>query len=138
MHATASQAVGFIGGAITTCGGVPQVIRMVRTKQTADLSWGMVALWTVGLSLSMGYGIVEQQPPIYVTSFASLCMTGIMIGLKVKYEIWQPYLQNGDGELQELVIPTQPSIPLSTSASISPSFSFSFPQKDKNSSLSLI
>ena len=79
--------LGLLGGIITTIAGVPQIIQMIRTKQTADLNWTMVMLWLIGLTLTLIYGISINQLPIIVPTVLSLLTTIIMIAIKFYYEI---------------------------------------------------
>lgn len=78
--------VGFVGGAITTSGGIPQIIKMVRTKRTEDLSWSMLLMWLLGLGLTSCYGIASHQPPVYASSITSLSMTACMALMKWRFE----------------------------------------------------
>lgn len=78
--------IGYVGGVLTTIGGIPQIIRMINTQDTSSLSWGMLFLWTVGLSCNLIYGILIYKIPIFLSASASLIMTLIMIILKIKYD----------------------------------------------------
>ena len=60
---------------------------MIRTKETSDLSWGMINLWIIGLTFSLAYGILINEIPIIVTAVLSIILTIIMICLKIYYEI---------------------------------------------------
>lgn len=91
MNVNTVQLIGFVGGAITTLGGVPQIIKMARTKRTQDLSWGMVMSWLIGLTLTTFYGVSMKQPPIYVNSSLSLIQTYVMVAYKLYNE---KYLQS--------------------------------------------
>ena len=83
--------LGYIGGSITTVAGFPQITRMIATKETKDLSWGMILLWVMGLSLTTTYGFIIKKPPVYAASISSLAMTVNMAALKLNYEVILPY-----------------------------------------------
>ena len=76
---------GLLGGIITTCGGVPQIYKIVKSKSAKDLSWGMLSMWFVGISLSFSYGVYTNQFAIYVPTTISFTMTNIMGWLKYYY-----------------------------------------------------
>jgi MtN3 and saliva related transmembrane protein len=79
--------IGLIGGILTSIGGIPQIIKMITTKQTNDLSWTMIMLWFVGLVFTLSYGIVIHQIPIILSGILSLISTITMLILKIYYEI---------------------------------------------------
>ena len=66
--------IGLLGGIITTCGGLPQIIKITQTKSADDLSWGMLILWLTGLSMTLGYGLYTNQVPVYVPTMLSIIM----------------------------------------------------------------
>lgn len=78
--------LGLIGGLCTASGGIPQIYKMIKTKQTKDLSWYMVLLWLVGLSITCIYGICIEELPVYLNAIFSIIQTTIIIILKVKYD----------------------------------------------------
>ena len=79
------DAIGLIGGLITTAGGIPQLIKIFQTKKADDLSWGMLGLWGVGLTFTLVYGVSTHQPPIYLPTMVSILETGLMCLAKVYY-----------------------------------------------------
>ena len=79
--------IGIIGGVTSSIGGIPQIIKMIKTGETEDLSWGMINLWLIGLSFSFSYGILINQIPIIITTTLSMLLTIIMLTLKIYYEI---------------------------------------------------
>lgn len=82
-----SSMIGLIGGTITTSGGIPQIVKMIKTKKTDDLSWAMINLWLIGLSFSLTYGVMIKQIPIILTSILSIILTLSMLMLKLYYEV---------------------------------------------------
>lgn len=83
--------LGYIGGALTTAAGFPQITKMIETKETKDLSWGMIFCWVVGLSMTTTYGFIIKKKPVYAAGIASLAMTVNMAALKLNYEVILPY-----------------------------------------------
>lgn len=85
------QYVGLVGGTITTLGRIPQIYQMHQTKQVGDLSWGMLYMWCIGLSMTLIYSVSANQFAVYVPTLLSLLMTLVMIWLKWLYRVQQLY-----------------------------------------------
>ena len=51
------ETLGLLAGTLTTASFVPQVWKIWSTRSARDLSWGMVAVFTVGTFLWLLYGI---------------------------------------------------------------------------------
>ncbi len=81
-----TELVGMAGAFFTTIAFVPQVIRAWRTKSVKDLSWGLTLLFFVGTILWLIYGISISKFPIIFSNAATMCMTGILVLLKIKYK----------------------------------------------------
>lgn len=79
------ETVGFIGGAITSLGGVPQIYKIVKTKKVDDLSWVMLGSWFVGLSMTLVYALSINATPVCVNAGFSLVNTSIILGLKAYF-----------------------------------------------------
>lgn len=79
------EAIGFIGGTITSLGGIPQIYKIVTTKKVDDLSWIMLGAWFVGLSMTLVYAFSIHAVPICVNAIISLTNTTIILGLKVYF-----------------------------------------------------
>lgn len=78
--------LGLLGGSITTFGSIPQIIKMIKTRETRDLSWYMIASWNIGLTMTLIYGILIHQMPIIITSSISVLLTMVITTLKLYYE----------------------------------------------------
>lgn len=65
--------LGIVAGIITSVSMLPQLIKVWKEKDVEDLSWMMISLLVVGLSLWVWYGIIKEEAPIiYANSFAVL------------------------------------------------------------------
>lgn len=78
--------LGYFAGLITVAAFLPQVYRIVRTRQTKDLSLGMFALLVTAGSLWMIYGIVNRDWPVVATNFGMVSLNGIIAGAKLRFE----------------------------------------------------
>lgn len=86
-----TSVIGLLGGSITTFGSIPQIIKMIKTRQTHDLSWYMIVSWNIGITLTLIYGILIHQIPIIITSSISIVLTMLITTLKLYYELCYDY-----------------------------------------------
>ena len=77
--------VGFIAAIFTTFAFVPQVIKIWRTRSTADISLGMYSLFTLGVALWLAYGILLDAWPIILANIITLLLAGAVLVMKVKF-----------------------------------------------------
>lgn len=77
--------VGFIAAIFTTFAFVPQVIKVWRTRSTADISLGMYSLFTLGVALWLAYGILLDAWPIVLANIVTLLLAGAVLVMKVKF-----------------------------------------------------
>lgn len=82
---TAVDAIGSAAAVITTSAMLPQLVRAWRTKQTRDVSMGMLAAMVVGLSLWLAYGVMMRATPIIAANALTLAQVGVLIGLKLRF-----------------------------------------------------
>lgn len=59
---------GFLGSLTAACLFFPQVIRSYRTKKTHDLEWFGVIIGMANGVFWTAYGLLRQDPFIYVTN----------------------------------------------------------------------
>jgi MtN3 and saliva related transmembrane protein len=78
--------VGYIAATCTTLAYLPQVIMVWRSKNATGVSWGMVILLCVGLSLWLLYGFAIHRLPVILVNGLTLTLTGSMVFLKLKYD----------------------------------------------------
>lgn len=80
------QSLGYLGCSIMSLQGVPQIWRMYKTKSTKDISYSTIALSCVGGALTIVYGVLIQEPPIYATVSFTMCMNAMLLVLKCRYD----------------------------------------------------
>lgn len=66
--------LGLVAAACTMSSFVPQVVKIYRTRSSADLSVGMYALLTTGAALWLAYGLLIQDLPVIVTNVVTLVL----------------------------------------------------------------
>jgi len=77
--------MGFVAAFLTTCAFLPQVIKTWRMKETRDISLWMYLIFTIGVSLWLGYGILIGDYPIAIANGATLILALIILIAKIRY-----------------------------------------------------
>ena len=77
--------IGFVAATLTTMAFVPQLVKAWKTKQTQDLSLGMVCLFVMGIFLWLIYGIYIISLPIILANSVTLILAVALLMLKLKY-----------------------------------------------------
>lgn len=78
--------MGFVAASLTTCAFLPQVIKTCRMKETKDISLWMYLIFTIGVSLWLGYGILIGDYPILIANGATLILSIIILVAKIRYK----------------------------------------------------
>ena len=77
--------IGFTAATLTTASFVPQVFQTIRTKRTKDLSLSMYTAVTCGVFLWFVYGLLLNDPPMYLANGVTLILASIILYLKIKH-----------------------------------------------------
>ena len=77
--------LGLVSACLTMFAFLPQLIKIIRTKHTKDLSLFMLIMLEVGISGWLAYGILISDPPIIVANSVSVTLLTIILILKIKY-----------------------------------------------------
>lgn len=78
--------LGFVAGTLTTAAFVPQVLKTWRTRSTEDISLGMFAVFAMGVSLWLVYGIYVSSLPIVLANGITLALAGAMVVFKLRFK----------------------------------------------------
>ncbi|MDN8601279.1 SemiSWEET transporter [Citrobacter enshiensis] len=81
--------IGFIGGGCTTISFIPQVVLVLKTKSTKDISLMMYSVFVFGISLWLLYGILSDALPVIIPNLITFVLAGSILFMKVKNEIIQ-------------------------------------------------
>lgn len=72
--------LGIIAGVLTSVSMIPQLIKVVKSKNAEDLSWIMIMVLISGLSLWVWYGFIQNELPIIISNaFAVLVNIALLI-----------------------------------------------------------
>jgi len=78
--------MGFIAASLTTFAFLPQVIKTWRMKETRDISFWMYLIFTIGVSLWLGYGILIGDYPVLIANGATLILALTILIAKIRYK----------------------------------------------------
>ncbi len=76
--------LGFAAAAFTTVSFVPQALKIIRERHTAGISLATYAIFVVGLSLWLAYGILSHSAPVIVANALTLIPALVILGMKIK------------------------------------------------------
>lgn len=85
MTVDGTTLIGLIAAICTTSSFVPQVIKILRSKRTQDVSLVMYAILTTGLFLWLVYGFIIHDIPLILANLISLTLSLSVLILKLKH-----------------------------------------------------
>jgi MtN3 and saliva related transmembrane protein len=77
--------LGSIASALVSASFIPQIIKGYKTKHLEDVSYLLMILISIGMSLWIVYGIERQDPVIVGANVTTIALNMILLGLKAKY-----------------------------------------------------
>ncbi|TGL99590.1 SemiSWEET transporter [Leptospira jelokensis] len=75
--------IGYVAAFLTTVSFLPQVLRVVMTKQTRDISRNMYIMFFLGVVLWFVYGILKSDFPIILANVVTLFFVTIILYYKL-------------------------------------------------------
>lgn len=78
--------IGFIAAFCTTFAFLPQVIKVIREKNTKSISLGMYMLQVTGLALWLIHGIIINDLPIIFANSLSVIFSATILIYKLRYK----------------------------------------------------
>ncbi|HFR4577572.1 TPA: SemiSWEET transporter [Streptococcus suis] len=78
--------IGFVAACLTTFGFLPQVIKVIQTKDTAAISLGMYSMSVAGISLWLIHGIMIGDLALILANGVSVILSGRILLHKLKYK----------------------------------------------------
>ncbi|WP_320018397.1 SemiSWEET transporter [Labilibaculum manganireducens] len=86
METTFVSILGFAAAFCTTVSFIPQALRVIKTKQTKDLSLVMYSMFNIGILMWLIYGVLIDAWPVIIANVITLGLTLIILVLKIKYK----------------------------------------------------
>ena len=80
------ELIGYLAGASTTVSFVPQVLQVVKTKSTKDISLVMFTIFSVGVLSWMVYGILVNSLPMILANALTFVQALVILGYKIRYK----------------------------------------------------
>jgi MtN3 and saliva related transmembrane protein len=77
--------VGIAAGVLTTAAFLPQLIRVIKTKHTKDLSLVTFVLFSLGVLLWLIYGVLLKELPIILANALTLLFAVMILIMKIKH-----------------------------------------------------
>lgn len=79
------EMIGYLAGTLTTVAFAPQLIQVVKTKSTKDISLLMFIMFTIGVAGWIVYGLSITSYPVIIFNILTLVQSVIILGYKIKY-----------------------------------------------------
>jgi len=82
------EALGFLGGTLTSIAFLLQVMKIYKTKSVEDLSIGMFLIFSTGVVTWLIYGCMTQNWPVIFANGLTLffCILILMMATRYKYK----------------------------------------------------
>ena len=78
-------AIGMAAAICTTVSFLPQAIKIIKLKETRDISLLTYLLLEVGILMWLIYGLMIGQMPIILANAVTLIFTTVILFLKIKF-----------------------------------------------------
>jgi MtN3 and saliva related transmembrane protein len=75
--------IGYLAAILTTVSFLPQVLRVVVTKKTRDISRNMYIVLSIGVFLWLVYGFMKSDLPIILANLLTLLFTLTILVFKI-------------------------------------------------------
>ncbi len=82
---TGGELLGFFGGAFTTLGFIPQVVRVFRLKSAREISWPFVCTFLIGIGCWLAYGIYFRLSPVIIWNSITFILAIMLLLAKWRY-----------------------------------------------------
>lgn len=78
--------LGSLAGLFTTISFIPQLMQVIKTKSTKDISLPMFLIFSLGVICWLLYGVLLRSLPVILANFSVLLMSFVIIGYKLRYK----------------------------------------------------
>ncbi len=78
--------IGYAAGFLTTIAFLPQLIKVIKTRSTRDISLGMFLIFSTGVFLWLIYGILIESAPVIVANLITFVMAFAIFIYKIRYK----------------------------------------------------
>lgn len=88
------ELMGDTAGFLTTVSFVPQVVKVLRDRDTSAISLPMYVVFTTGIFFWLVYGIFLHSAPILIANIVTFVLASAVLVLKITLE-WRARLHSG-------------------------------------------
>ena len=78
--------IGVVAGILTTAAFLPQIIQILQSRETKDISLVMYLLSVTGVSIWIYYGFLIEAPPIVIFNAINLILILIILFAKLYWK----------------------------------------------------
>lgn len=86
MEVNYTEILGYVAASLTTLAFIPQLVRIVKTGSTKDISWLMYSVFLSGVLLWLAYGICIESLPVILANAVTSLLAITILALKYRYE----------------------------------------------------
>lgn len=79
------QILGLVAGAFVVFASLPQILKIIKTKRTGDISLQMYIILNIGTFLWVVYGIITHQVAILIPNAIFQIFNLTIVYLKIKH-----------------------------------------------------
>jgi len=76
--------LGLLAAALTTVAFVPQLIKVIKTRSTHDISLAMYIVICTGVFLWLIYGLLVKDTPLIVANAVTFVLAGTILIMKIR------------------------------------------------------
>jgi len=80
-----SLIIGLIAGILCTFSFIPQVVKIIKTKHTKDLSLITFSALSLGVFLWLIYGLMIKEFPVIAANAVTLILSLTIVMMKIKH-----------------------------------------------------
>lgn len=77
--------LGSVAATLVTASFIPQIIRGYRTKHLGDVSYWLMIMICVGMSMWIVYGVIKQDYVIIGANISTIVLNIVLLVLKMRY-----------------------------------------------------
>jgi len=81
---TSTDILGTAAALLTSISFIPQVIKILKTRNTSGISLIMYALFVTGVACWLVWGILLEQTPVVLANAATLILSSAVLLLKIR------------------------------------------------------
>lgn len=82
---TMVEVIGLVAAVLTTGSFIPQVLKIIKTRDVSSISLFMYVIFTLGVFLWLVYGIMGAQMAVILANAVTLVLALLILGMKIRF-----------------------------------------------------